>query len=252
MKSRFLRLLTLVSFFHFMGLNNGFTFMSVQLQPFQPVSFAPVFLKTLCVSVNPFAWKAALNLRFIKKAVFSSSRALSVSSRNAIHRYHPSSLVPELQLRPARLNEFVGNLFSFQRFGWVAHSPTANEGNHGEVSCRELDGMKISFQRTLNGGDIFVQPQRAAELVGNVLRIQSHSHAILKRADERDPEKQIELNLRDFVPAILPGSGDALKIHQLYEKQASLPSRDPNMSWRHARGLGDDPLLNLKGGPASR
>ena len=105
-----LRFLTLVCFFHFAGLNNGFTFMLAQAQPMsiQSVSFAPVFVKGLCTAVNPFAWKAALNFRFIKQVLFSSSRALQISGKNTIRKLRKSHLlsVPSI-LAPSNTRELT-------------------------------------------------------------------------------------------------------------------------------------------------
>jgi len=76
----------------------------------------------------------------------------------------------------------------------------------------------------------------------NADSIKTESHITLKRTDERDPEKQIEINLIRFDLRTLPTPSDALRINQMFERQASLPN-EKQMLWRHSRGVGDDPAV---------
>lgn len=88
-RPQILRLLTVVCFFHFSGLNNGFAFFSVTPAQAQPINFAPVFMRTLCSAVGPFHWGRVFRFRGWRRAILSSSRTLQLSSRTALRRYHP-------------------------------------------------------------------------------------------------------------------------------------------------------------------
>ena len=53
---RIMRVLTMVCFFHFSGLNNGFAFFAVLPGQVQPVNFAPVALHSIAFALNPSVW----------------------------------------------------------------------------------------------------------------------------------------------------------------------------------------------------
>src|SRR5438552_1146349 len=96
-----LRFLTALSFFHFSGLNNGFTYMALHTQGIPQLGFAPVFVRSLCSAANPFLWGNVLEPRGLKKILFLSGNALQFSSRSAIRKYHPRTLRSAFSFRIA-------------------------------------------------------------------------------------------------------------------------------------------------------
>lgn len=81
-----LRLLTLVSFFHFSGLNNGFTQIVVVSGSIQQTNFAPVVISKMAYVVNPRIWQKCLEASHWQKLFFSSSKVIEVASKGAIQR----------------------------------------------------------------------------------------------------------------------------------------------------------------------
>ena len=100
---RIFRVLTLISFFHFSGLNNGFSFYALSPAQIQPVNFAPVFVRSLCSAVNPFHWGQVFKLRSWKRLILSSRRTLQFSSRTALRKYHPQILISKIGFRVSGL-----------------------------------------------------------------------------------------------------------------------------------------------------
>ncbi|OGR79734.1 MAG: hypothetical protein A3I11_07700 [Elusimicrobia bacterium RIFCSPLOWO2_02_FULL_39_32] len=84
--NKMLRLLTLVSFFHFSGLNNGFTQIVVVSGSIQQTNFAPVAISKMAYILNPGIWKKCLKANHWQKLFFSSSKVIEVASKGAIER----------------------------------------------------------------------------------------------------------------------------------------------------------------------
>jgi len=184
---------------------------SPAIQPNAPISFAPVFVKNLCNAVNPWNWRTYLKIENWKKTVLKSGRTLQISSRTVI--------------RDSR------NIFSHFRRPLAGTSPW----------------FPSAFRRaSTNAGTTgnAEPPLQNAKMLKNIPRIAGESHTILKRTDEKDPEKLIEINLNAFDLKTAPKPGDALRINQIFERQATLP-KDKQMLWRHSRGVGDDPASKI-------
>lgn len=75
-----MRVLTLVCFFHFSGLNNGFTFFAASPSQTQSLNFAPVAIQSIVFGINPFHWKRALTGRAFLNSIFASHRVLKIAS----------------------------------------------------------------------------------------------------------------------------------------------------------------------------
>ena len=83
-QDRILRVLTLVCFFHFSGLNNGFSMVVVSAGRTQRVDFAPVMARQLVAGLNPGNWKRfffdPIRFRLVKR----SANVISLASQRAI------------------------------------------------------------------------------------------------------------------------------------------------------------------------
>lgn len=80
------RFLTLLSFFHFSGLNNGFTQIVVVSGSIQQTNFAPVAISKMAYILNPGIWKKCLKANHWQKLFFSSSKVIEVASKGAVER----------------------------------------------------------------------------------------------------------------------------------------------------------------------
>ena len=215
-----LRLLTLACFFHFAGLNNGFSFiLSVPNLPageaVQPISFAPVFVAGICRIANPFAWKSVFSIRRINTIFFTSSRVLEISCQNALRKFQPS-----VNIRPLLSPKTLIPAFSLT----------------GRRGAADADGGKPREGFLLRSSDRL-----------NILDARQNIAA--KRTDGRDPEKRPEFDLIPFSLQNIPAPESILKLNRLYQTQASLPNALMNHLWRHALGAGGDPA-SAAGRPA--
>ncbi len=237
-RARIVRLLTLLSFFHFSGLNNGFTFIAAQAQSVQPIAFAPVALRSLCSAVNPFIWKSSLRRLNLKQILFGTSKVLSVSSKNALQKYHPSLLAPDLHIRSTKLNELVVNLFSFQRV--LCGKPLRGFPQSPQATGPPIQnaGMKINLQQIHSV--LWTVSQTVSQSISGPSHIQTHHHAILKRTDERKPDDEPDLSPLNFILIPIPSVEFRVTHHKQIERQASLPASQKLRLWRHARGVGED------------
>ena len=83
-KVRAMRVLTLVCFFHFSGLNNGFCLMAEQSGRLQSADFAPYLLQKIAWSLRPAHLKAAVSRRGWTVLITRSGRVIRTASRQAV------------------------------------------------------------------------------------------------------------------------------------------------------------------------
>ena len=81
---RIMRILTMICFFHFSGLNNGFTFFAISPGQIRALNFAPVAIHSIASAINPFFWKRFLTRGAVFNSIFSSHRVLEISSRRVL------------------------------------------------------------------------------------------------------------------------------------------------------------------------
>lgn len=85
-KERLLRVLTLAAFFHFSGLNNGFTQILVVSGQIQQTNFAPFVVSYFLKAVNPIHIKNNICLKHLKKVFFGSGKLVQCVSQSAAQR----------------------------------------------------------------------------------------------------------------------------------------------------------------------
>jgi hypothetical protein len=206
-RKRLVRIFTLLGFFHFSGLNNGFTFMVTQAQGVQSVNFAPVFIRSLCFAINPLFSRKIFQPRTLKVAISYSGRILQFSSQSAILRYHPCALVRGLAVQI--------------RDGMSRTSRS--------ISQSPVFASLINSPRLIRGDD-------KSEIDSNPNRLQTRSLFALRKTDERDPEKKFELHLTASNRDLSLKIEECLRSKILFQKHAALPRVDQLMLWRFSGG----------------
>lgn len=98
-KGQVLRGLTLVCFFHFSGLNNGFAGFVISSHNAQNLGFAPMMVKA-CVSVlNPINWKKFIFQPLKSRILKRSSEVVEVASQRVMQRLLVESSVFQIWLQ---------------------------------------------------------------------------------------------------------------------------------------------------------
>ena len=83
-RTRFARILTLVCFFHFSGLNNGFTAIAISSGSVERVSFAPVFINSVATAFNPAAWRRVFSEGLVFSWFLKSGQIIEHASQKAV------------------------------------------------------------------------------------------------------------------------------------------------------------------------
>ena len=81
---RIMRLLTLICFFHFSGLNNGITCMVVSSGRIESAGFAPVLISRVAAVLNPCRWSSLASREEWMGLLSRSGRVIEISSQKAI------------------------------------------------------------------------------------------------------------------------------------------------------------------------
>ena len=142
-----MRFLTFLCFFHFAGLNNGFTFTAIQPQGFQQMTFAPVLIRGIAGAFNPFRLRRMLWHGGFRGALLRSSRTLQFSSRNAIQKYHPQILLRGLACG-VTVNKLLrsGAGSGQAEFGKAAQSVLPTLKSESSLSYRKTDEFEPKKQ----------------------------------------------------------------------------------------------------------
>ncbi len=128
-KNRVMRIITLISFFHLSGLNNGFTQVVLIGGQVEGFNFAPVAIGKVAHVMNPTLWKRTVLDGGWKNTIYGSGKIIEYSSQRAVTRM---------------LTE--GNLFQM----WVVKS-LSNKFMSGTAFFRSGTGeVEKGFKKTLS------------------------------------------------------------------------------------------------------
>ncbi|OGR84111.1 MAG: hypothetical protein A2901_00890 [Elusimicrobia bacterium RIFCSPLOWO2_01_FULL_54_10] len=83
---KFLRIFTLLCFFSFSGLNNGFTYLIVSAHGVQRVDLTPLLLQKTARMANPLNWKPVI-LNFARTRLSRSVKVIEYASQRAVHNF---------------------------------------------------------------------------------------------------------------------------------------------------------------------
>jgi hypothetical protein len=83
-KVRAMRFMTLVCFFHFSGLNNGFTFMAEHSGRLQGADFAPFILQKMAAPLRPSALKSVFSRRAWAVLLSRSGKVIEAASQRSV------------------------------------------------------------------------------------------------------------------------------------------------------------------------
>ena len=139
---KFTRLLTLVCFFYFSGLNNGFTAFVVSSGKFEPVDFASVAVRGLAGVLNPAHWKRRV-IEPMRYALLSgSTRLIGSASQRAVQQILIESTFLQLSVRDycAKAADFGGSILEETAAMVRAEKPAPRTdlaaGRPAERDCR--------------------------------------------------------------------------------------------------------------------
>ena len=135
-----LRALTLVCFFNFTGLNNGFTAVSISSGKVQSADFAPVIIEHLAAIMIPLGWN--------RKGVLSAGIHFFMRSRRVVE-YASQNAVQSVLLESALFQIWSGNFVKTLK---VSPGPSV-PGSHPIFSFASRDAYQMEKTSSyLSGG----------------------------------------------------------------------------------------------------
>jgi hypothetical protein len=149
MRLRIMRLLTLICFFHFSGLNNGITCMVASSGKIESAGFAPVLISRIGFGLNPSNWSAIVShqewLRFFSR----SGRVIEISSQKAIRNMFLESTLFQVWMHNALSPEESRTPVQSALQVRVSETFTPFSRTVSEVAAHEvLEGTKVVYLNT--------------------------------------------------------------------------------------------------------
>ena len=147
---RLVRLLTLFSFFHFSGLNNGFTQVIVVAGKIQGANFAPALICKIGKAAGTVSWKNYFTADQWQEAFFKSSKVIEFASRSAVEK-----MLIESNLFQVWMNETFkkaansGSEISGKK-QTVESSQTAIQSSKSLLICRFTASVQEIYERRIS------------------------------------------------------------------------------------------------------
>jgi hypothetical protein len=137
-RMRVVRLLTLLCFFHFSGLNNGFSFLIVSPGHVKSANFAPVLIERVAGVMNPASWVRAVRSGEWVHFLTKPTRAIEISSQNVIE-----NILTESTLLQAWLNYSLRAPVSGERIVCAAEGAALDTEQSGMTVTLPTDAEKV-------------------------------------------------------------------------------------------------------------
>lgn len=148
-KKRLLRLLTLAAFFHFSGLNNGFTQILVVSGQIQQMNFAPFLITHFLQAINPIYLKKQVSPKQLKRVLFGSGKTIQTLSQSAAQRILTEGNLLQIWMAESFKQKFIVSGSSIQKKrGCVESSSLPNtilEGSSAQIEDLHSRTMHVNY-----------------------------------------------------------------------------------------------------------
>ncbi|OGR54256.1 MAG: hypothetical protein A3I11_07675 [Elusimicrobia bacterium RIFCSPLOWO2_02_FULL_39_32] len=148
-QKKLLRLLTLAAFFHFSGLNNGFTQILVVSGQIQQTNFAPFLITHFLQAMNPIHLKKQGSLKQLKKVLFGSGKTIQTLSQSAVQRILTEGNLLQIWMAESFKQKFIVSGSSIQKKrGSVESSSLPNtilEGSSAQIEDLHSRTMHVNY-----------------------------------------------------------------------------------------------------------